>query len=312
MRVLVTGATGFLGRAVVGALARHGHDVVAMVHTNQQPPPGASTTVSGDILDVQSLRAAVTDVDAVCHLAAVTRMRESREQPVRYWRLNTTGTVNLLDAIGTAGRAPTKFVHASTAAVYGAPEQQPITEDTPPQPMNPYGASKLAADHAAAGLAETGAIGAISLRAFAVAGAIDVPDTDVSRVIPKVLAVQRGIEPEMIVNGDGTALRDFVHVADMADAFVLALDGCEVGSWRVYNIGGGRGASVADVLRVTEEVTGRPVPARHMPPAHEPPVLLADTARIESELGWQAKNSDLRQIISDGWNALNRAYAAQE
>jgi UDP-glucose 4-epimerase len=190
--------------------------------------------------------------------------------------------------------------------VYGQQAQQPISETAVLAPNSPYGTSKLAADQAAADLAATGAIGAISLRAFNVAGALPGhPDRDTTRLIPQLLAVQQGQAPELVVNGDGTAARDFVHVADMATAFVLALQACEPGTWRAYNVGSGHSSTVLDVIDTTETVTGRPVPRRHIAAAHEPATLLADSTRIRSELGWQPHKSSLSEIISDAWTALN-------
>ena len=315
MRVLVTGAAGFLGTAVTAALARHGHEPVAFIRRDRPEPDGAVATRRGDIGDLDGVCAAVADVEAVCHLAGLARVRDSIADPLLYWRTNLGGTLNVLDAlVAVADRnRPKRLVLASTAAVYGTPERQPINEDAPTTPGNPYGASKLAADYAAAHVAATGTLGAISLRAFNIAGAAGgVPDRDISRLIPKLLAVQAGLEPELAINGDGSAVRDFVHVIDMAEAFVLALGGCTPGQWRAYNVGGGRRTRVLDVVRSVEQVTAGRVAVRHNPPAHEPPVLLADSTRITQELGWQPLNSDLSQILSDGWKALNNTYSAQE
>ncbi|MQA13371.1 MAG: NAD-dependent epimerase/dehydratase family protein [Pseudonocardiaceae bacterium] len=168
MRVLVTGATGFLGRAVVPALARTGHEVVALIRDPAATVRDAHSTVLGGLGDGTGL-VSLPDVDGVCHLAAVARARDSPADPLRYWRVNAGGTLALLEALNRQPRPPV-IVLASTCAVYGTPERQLITEDVPTCPANPYGASKLAADHMAAGLAATGAIGAISLRALNLAG----------------------------------------------------------------------------------------------------------------------------------------------
>lgn len=310
--MLVTGAAGFLGHAVVAALAERGHEPVAFVRSASVTPRRAAATIVGDLADPGSLRAAVRDMDGVCHLAARTRVRESLTTPLPYWHTNVGGTLNLLDAFADRS-APTSLVLASTAAVYGTPEVQPIAEDAPISPSNAYGASKAATDLAAANVAATGAIGAISLRAFNIAGAADgLTDRDLTRLIPKVLAVQAKLAEAVGVNGDGSAVRDFVHVVDMAHAFVLAVESCVTGQWRAYNVGSGRETTITDVLAVTEQVTGRPVPITRNPPAKEPPVLLADSRRIRAELGWQPRNSDLSQILSDGWNALTSAHAARE
>ena len=161
--------------------------------------------------------------------------------------------------------------------MYGEHAAQPIDEAVPPRPTSPYGSSKLAADLAVADLAATGAIGAVSLRAFNVAGGLPGhADRDETRLVPKAVAVARGRAAELVVNGDGSVVRDYVHVADMADAFARALDACRPGRWTAYNVGAGRRSTIADVVAAVAAVAGRSVPVRHRPPAAEPPELLAD------------------------------------
>ncbi|MEU3274506.1 NAD-dependent epimerase/dehydratase family protein [Saccharomonospora sp. NPDC006951] len=299
MRVLVTGGSGFLGRAVVAALISHGHEV-STLHRN------GDATHQGSVLNPADVTRAVADVEAVCHLAALTKVRESFVRPLDYWSTNTAGTLNVLAALARSGgsETPKRLVLASTAAVYGAPEHQPMDETTPTLPANPYGRTKLAADQAAADAVADGTLSVVSLRAFNIAGAFaGNGDSDQSRIIPRVLAVQQGLQPTLGINGNGDAVRDFVHVTDAADAFALALRSCRPGEWRAYNLGATR-ATVMDVVRAAEEVTGRTVPLEFNPPANEPPELVADTARIRQELGWQAKNSELTQIVRDAWTAL--------
>jgi UDP-glucose 4-epimerase len=304
MRVLVTGAAGFVGYAVATLLAEQGHEVTGLTRPGASALPKGVARLEGDLRTPETLPRAVAEADAVCHLAGLTKVRESRTGPVDYWRTNVGGTLAILDRL--AGVHTGRLVLASTCTVYGEQAEQPISETTAVTPSNPYGTSKLAADQAAADLAATGAIGAISLRAFNVAGALPGhPDRDTTRLIPQLLAVQQGRAPELVINGDGTAVRDFVHVADMAAAFVLALHACEPGSWRAYNVGSGRPSTVNDVIATAETVTGRPVPRRHIAPAHEPATLLADSTRIRSELGWQPEKSSLPRIISDAWTVLN-------
>jgi UDP-glucose 4-epimerase len=313
MRVLVTGAYGFVGNAVVRRLTEAGHDVIAMTHreVGASPPP-APDTVYADLRDPEQLRDAVRGADAVCHLAALTRVRESFERPDDYEAVNHGGTVALLDACAAefarTGR-PLRLVQASTAAVYGVPEQQRIDEQTPPRPTSPYGRTKLAADEALIRRAATGTVGAVILRAFNITGAVaGVGDPDLTRIIPKALAVAAGQASHVDVNGDGSAVRDFVHVDDLARAYVRAVQACEPGTHAVYNVGA-TGASVSDIVTATGRITGRQVPTVHNPPKPEPATLLADTTLIRRELDWNPERSSLDEMIIDAWRAVTEPRA---
>lgn len=302
MKVLVTGATGFVGYAVAALLAEQGHAVHGLTRSNAALHDGVNR-VHGDLSRADTLVSALSGMDGVCHLAGRTRVRESWTDPLGYWQANVGGTLTLLGAMLAAGTK--RLVLASSCSVYGEHAEQPIGEAALTAPSNPYGHSKLAADHAATDLAKTGALGAVSLRAFNVAGAVPCrPDRDETRLIPRALAAQLGTAPELVINGDGSAVRDFVHVSDMAAAFALALQACEPGTSRSYNIGSGRATSVHEVITTVEAVTGRPLPRRHAPAAQEPRELLADSTLITKELGWQPKHSDLHEIITDAWTAL--------
>jgi UDP-glucose 4-epimerase len=303
MRILVTGASGFVGYAVAALLTQRGHDVLGLTRSATSTLPDHVERAHGD-LSPESLLTALAGIDGVCHLSARTRVRESRSDPLGYWQTNVGGTLALLHAMNATGTR--RVVLASTCGVYGDQTSQPINESAATAPTSPYGTSKLAADNAAMDLADTGTIGAISLRAFNIAGALPGhPDPDETRLIPRMMAVQRGTAPELVVNGNGDAIRDFVHVADMAGAFTLALEACEPGIARVYNIGSGRPTRVRDVISMVEEVTGRRVARRHVPPAAEPQELLADSKAIEIDLGWSPHRSELREIIGDAWSAAN-------
>jgi UDP-glucose 4-epimerase len=303
MKVLVTGAAGFVGYAVAVLLIEQGHQVSGLTRSPTSPLPAGVQRLHGDLRKPETLPPALADIDGVCHLAGLTKVRESRTKPVDYWRTNVGGTLAILHRLADAGVG--RVVLASTCTVYGQQAAQPISETAALAPSSPYATSKLAADQAAADLAATGTIGAISLRAFNVAGALPRhPDRDTTRLIPQLLAVQQGRAPELVINGDGTAVRDFVHIADMANAFALALRACEPGTWRAYNVGSGHPSTVHDVIAVTETVTGRPVPRRHAAAAHEPATLLADSTRIRTELGWRPEKSSLPEIIADAWTAL--------
>ncbi|WP_262063968.1 NAD-dependent epimerase/dehydratase family protein [Streptomyces sp. STR69] len=310
MRVLVTGAYGFVGNAVVRRLSEAGHEVTAMTHRpvgDELPPAPVADTVHADLLHPEQLRAALQGADAVCHLAALTRVRESFERPDDYEAVNLGGTVALLaacaDEFARTGQ-PLQVIQASTAAVYGVPERQPIDEQAPPQPTSPYGKTKLAADEALIHRAGNGSVGAVILRAFNISGAVaGVGDSDLTRIIPKAVAVAAGQASHVDVNGDGSAIRDFVHVDDLARAYVQALQVCQPGTHAVYNVGA-TAASVSEIVAATERVTGRQVPVVHHPPKQEPSTLLADTSLIRRELDWKPERSSLEEIIADAWGAV--------
>jgi len=308
VRVLVTGATGFLGHAVTTALADRGHAVTALGRSGTDAPPRADRYVRADVRSIADIADVVASADAVCHLAALVRVRDSLDKPVDYWRTNVGGTLNVLDALARSAtrKAPKRIVLSSSGAVYGTPKHQPINEYQDTSPGNPYATTKLAADLAASNVAGMGTIGAVSLRAFNIAGASSGrADHDLTRLIPKILAVQARYADGVTINGDGSAIRDFVHVDDMADAFGRSIEVCEPGNWRAYNIGSGRRSTIREVVAVAEEVTGKPVPVRYAPPVNEPPVLVADPSRAMAELSWRPSRSSLTRIISDAWRAVN-------
>ena len=271
------------------------------------PASSAIEVVHADVRDARAIRAAVSGVDGVCHLAALSRVRESFERATEYRQVNATGTKIMVDALASKAESgqPALFVQASTHAVYGVPRHQPIAEDAFLAPTSPYGKSKADAENAVAA-SSVGALGAVCLRAFNVAGAVaDRTDTDQTRIIPRTLAVAAGRATVLEINGDGRAIRDFVHVEDVATAFLLALEGCRAGTYAVYNVGA-TAASVLDVIAVAEQITGRAIPVTHSPPKAEPPVLIADTTRIRRELSWAPERSSLSQIIGDAWEVVLR------
>jgi len=302
MRILVTGAAGFVGYAVASLLVEHGHTVTGLTRSPTAGLPASVHRHVSDLLEPKTLTAG--EFDGVCHLAGLAQVRESRTDPLRYWQTNVGGVLSLLEWLPTVGAE--RLVIASTCAVYGEPERQPIDEAAPEKPSSPYGSSKLAADRAAADLAATGRIGAITLRAFNITGAIPGrPDHDTTRLIPKLLAVARGEAPEITINGDGSIIRDYLHVRDMAAAFALAFDACRTGTWRVYNVGSGHPTSISDVINAVESITGHSVARRHAPAAPEPPELRAEVGRVRTELNWQPNSSSIETIISDAWSALD-------
>lgn len=302
MRVVVTGAGGFVGAAVAHVLLARGDEVVGLARDPGRLPDGVRP-VTGSVLDPDTVATALRGADAVCHLAARVRVRESRAEPLAYWRTNLDGTRTVL----TAAAAGTRVVLMSTCGVY-APSDDPIGEDAPLAPAHPYAASKLAADLLARDVALAGGPGVVCLRAVNVAGALGGRgDGDRTRLVPGLLAAVRGKRDRFTVHGDGSAVRDLVHVADLADGVLAALGVAEPGTWRVYTMGSGRPTSVAALVSVVEAVTGRPVPVRHGEPVDEPARLVADPTRARVELGWTAPRSSAARIVADAWAAITNA-----
>jgi UDP-glucose 4-epimerase len=304
LTVLVTGAFGFVGRAVVRQLLGVGHEVVALVSpwstVEAITAPGLSV-VRADVRDRDALAPVVSGVDGVCHLASRTRVRESFEDPVGYYATNVAGTIAVLDALDTAAPA---FVYTSTLAVYGSADRYPVTEEAPRRPANPYAASKAAAEDLVRFAADAGVVRAMVLRFANAAGSVDrFGDPDVSRIIPKVAGVAAGHFSHVDVNGDGSARREYIHVLDLADACVRALERATAGPADVLNVGSGYAASVAEVIDVGRAVTGRSVEVVHHPPAPEPPIVFADSARAMAVLDWQPTRSDLARLLTDAWAA---------
>lgn len=303
MRVLVSGAAGYIGGAVVRALAAAGHEPVAMVHHNRSTIPDWIEARPADLLSPHLLEDAVAGVEAVCHLGGLTRARESWGNALGYFQVNVTGTINLLDASAAAGVK--RLVFASTGAIYGSPDTLSMGEDLPAAPSHPYAASKRAAELAVEWQARSGRLGASILRLFSSAGRLDMDET---RIVPRTMAVALGVTDHLAVNGDGTAVRDLLHVDDVAGAFVSAVERCpQVGEIRVYNIGSGTGVSVMDVVAAAERVTGQAIPVEHLPPAAEPQRLIADPTRANTELGWKPTRSQLDDIVRDAWESVRRA-----
>ena len=313
MKVLVVGGAGYIGSVVASQLLGAGHEVVVLDNLyrgHEWAIPDGTQFVNCDLADEAKLRDTVDDgFDAVMHFAALSLVGESVEQPVRYFRANVGGTLNLLDAMRAAGVG--RLVFSSTAAVYGEPETVPITEDAPTIPTNPYGASKLAVDRAIGFETAATGLGAVSLRYFNVAGASgdqgEVHDPE-THLIPLVLQAASGVRPSVQIFGtdyptpDGTAVRDYIHVEDLARAHLLALEAIEGGGHRVYNLGNGNGFSVREVVDAARTVTDRPIEAVEGPRrAGDPAVLVASSDRIRTELGWTPEKPAIEDMIGDAW-----------
>jgi UDP-glucose 4-epimerase len=316
MRVLVTGGAGYIGSVVAAQLVAAGHDVVVLDDLStgfaDAVPPGA-TFVKGTLRDC-SAEVLADGVEAVLHFAAKSLVGESVANPAKYWSNNLGGTVALLEAMREIGVRT--LVFSSTAAVYGEPEGPTVKETDPTRPTSPYGASKIAVDTTLTEFCRLYGFGAISLRYFNVAGAHALdgaagrwlgerhnPET---HLIPNVLAAASEGRPVRIFGDDyptpdGTCVRDYIHVTDLADAHLRALGACRPGEHRIYNLGNGAGFSVREVIEVCREVTGIDVPVETAPRrAGDPAVLVASSAKIQSELGWQASR-DLRAMAADAW-----------
>jgi UDP-glucose 4-epimerase len=272
MRLLVTGGAGYIGSVVASLLTGAGHEVVVLDDLSTghaDAVPAAAEFVRGTVRDdAQAVLAG--GADAVLHFAAKSLVAESVASPSLYWQHNLGGTLALLEAMRVTGTP--RIVFSSTAAVYGEPERVPIEETAPTRPANPYGASKLAVDTALAEHARMHGIGAVSLRYFNVAGAHPGPDggwlgerhDPETHLIPNILAIALNDDPGACVSiygddyptPDGTCVRDYIHVADLARAHLLALDACTPGQNRVYNLSSGTGFSNLEVLQACREVTG--------------------------------------------------------
>jgi UDP-glucose 4-epimerase len=315
MKLLVTGGAGYIGSVVAAQLLEAGHDVVVLDDLStghaDAVPRGASMVTA----DLRSGAGPVlaTGIEAVLHFAAKSIVPESVADPARYWDNNLGQTIALLDAMRAAGVS--KIVFSSTASVYGEPEALPIPETAPTRPANPYGATKLAVDVTLAEYARLHGFGAVSLRYFNVAGAYrerggrwlgERHDTE-THLIPNVLAIALGGPGELSVFGDdyptpdGTCVRDYVHVADLARAHLLALGACVPGEHQVFNVGSGSGFSNREVLAACRDVTGRDIPSRMAGRRPgDPAMLIASSDRIRARLGWRVTRS-LTDMVADSW-----------
>ncbi len=314
MRLLVTGGAGYIGSVVAAMLVDGGHDVVVLDDLSTghaDAVPSAACFQQGTIRE-DALAVLSTGVDAVLHFAAKSLVGESVAEPALYWSHNLGGSLALLDAMRQAGTG--RIVFSSTASVYGQPERVPVTETDPVRPTSPYGESKLAVDIALAEYARMHQIGAVSLRYFNVAGAhADHAGTwrgerhnPETHLVPNVLAVARD-GGQLQLNGDdyptpdGTCIRDYIHVSDLARAHLLALEATAPGRHAVYNLGSGTGYSVREVLDTCREVTGREIPVRTVGRRPgDPAVLVSSADAIRADLGWHAE-LDLRSMVADAW-----------
>ena len=323
MRILVTGGAGYVGSHTVRRLLEAGHDVWvydSLVTGHAESVP-ADRLIRGNLHDGALLRQVFRDrrIESVVHFAAHCYVGESVTDPAKYYRNNVGGTLELLDAMRETGARHVVF--SSTCATYGIPLQVPITEDEPQKPINPYGFTKLAIERALADYSNAYGLRFAALRYFNAAGAS--PSGDIgehhepeTHLIPLVLQVALGVRPQIDVYGtdystpDGTCIRDYIHVDDLAEAHILALEKLTTGSplstldsQLFCNVGVGRGYSVREVIELARRITGRPIPVREAPRRPgDPPVLVASAERIRRELGWQPRYTTLEPILETAWH----------
>lgn len=314
MKLLVTGGAGYIGSIVSRLLLADGHEVVvfdSLERGHREAVAAEARLVVGDLRDADAIRQAVAEgFDGVLHFAAFALVGESVSDPGMYYRNNVVGTLNLLEAM-VAADVP-RLVFSSTCAVYGQPDEVPISEQAPPRPQNAYGASKLAADQMIGDFCTAHGLGAVSLRYFNVAGASGGAGEDhepETHLIPNVLKVALGQRESVDIYGidyptpDGTAIRDYIHIDDLATAHGLALDGARTGEHRIFNLGTGTGFSVKQVIAAVQEVTGVQIPALERPRRPgDPPQLIAAGQRVRTELGWEPQKPEITSMIADAWD----------
>lgn len=324
MRVLVTGGAGYIGSVVAEELLKAGHQVVVYDNLSQghrqAVPPGADL-VEADLADAAALRACLRrhGIEAVVHLAANLLVSESAANPAKYFRNNVANSLNLIEVMVELGVA--RLVFSSTAAVYGEPRRPPILEEDPTAPTNPYGESKLAVERMLPWYEAAYGLRYVSLRYFNAAGASDRCGEDhrpETHLIPQVIQAALGRRPYVEIYGtdyntpDGTGVRDYIHVTDLAAAHVLALEALE-GSSGIYNLGNGEGFSVRQVIETARDVTGCPIPTVERPRRPgDTGVLVASAAKIRAQLGWQPRSPDLRAILESAWSWHQRHPSGYE
>jgi len=342
VRILVTGGAGYIGSTVTACLAKNGHKAVVydnLSHGRRDLLPAGVELIEGELSDRTRLEkiflAARNDqepFDGVLHFAALIEAGESMQRPELYFRNNTASTLSLLEAMLKCG--PRRLVFSSTAAVYGEPESIPIQEDARLAPTNPYGQSKLLVEQMLTWLNRIHSFEYASLRYFNVAGAAEGPEGPESIVrgeshepethlIPLILDVALGRRASIRIYGDdyptpdGTCIRDYIHVSDLADAHLLALGALASGTGPknplIYNLGNGQGFSVRDVVEAARRVTGHPIPAEiHPRRPGDPAVLVASSAKAMRELGWKPQYTSLDDIVRTAWIWHQKRYRGAE
>jgi UDP-glucose 4-epimerase len=324
LTILVTGGAGYIGGTVALRLLSAGHNVLIydnFCHGHRELVPTGTRLIEGDLGNRELLERVFRDekVDGVMHFAALIEAGESMKHPELYFRNNTASTLTLLEAM-LAARVE-QLVFSSTAAVYGEPEKTPIEETAALAPTNAYGESKLLVEHMLTWLNRIHGLRYASLRYFNVAGAVEgrgEAHEPESHLIPLVLDVALGRRQSIKIFGkdyptpDGTCIRDYVHVGDLADAHILAFEAISTRSRLIYNIGNGQGFSVREVVESARRVTGHPIPVVEEPRRPgDPAVLVASSKRIIEELGWKPRYSSLDDIVHSAWIWHQQRYGGK-
>jgi UDP-glucose 4-epimerase len=315
-KIFVTGGAGYIGSHVVKLLGEKNYDVMVYdnLSTGNQDSVLYGKLVKGDILDFERIKTAMADFqpDAIMHFAAKIVVPESVAEPLKYYENNVYGAINVIKAMKEC--EADKFIFSSTAAVYGEPKEMPLSEDMPLSPVNPYGRSKAMVESILGDFSKARDFRYVSLRYFNVAGAdpegrIGETKKDATHLITMCVRTACGKRDKMYIYGtdyptpDGTCIRDYIHVMDLADAHVLALEYLlEGGRGDVFNCGYGRGYSVRQVVDATKKVTGVDFPVEYAPRRPgDPPGLVADSTKIKQKLGWKPEYNDLGFIIKTAW-----------
>jgi UDP-glucose 4-epimerase len=323
MNILVTGGAGYIGGTLTRLLLARGHSVTVydnLCHSNRLAVDAKAEFVEGDVADRALLEKTLNRgrFDGVMHFAALIEAGESMKRPEIYFRNNTAASLALMEAMLATGHD--RLVFSSTAACYGEPESSPIIEDAKLEPTNPYGESKLLVEQMLRWMNLSHGLKYASLRYFNVAGAIEgygEAHEPESHLIPLILDVALGRRANIKIFGrdyptkDGTCIRDYIHVRDLAEAHLLALGALsEAKSRLIYNIGNGQGFTVLEVIESVRRVTGRPIAVEECPRRPgDPAVLVASSEKIKTELGWKPKFAELDQIVGSAWEWHQRRYA---
>lgn len=312
MRILVTGGAGYIGSVATRVLKEAGHDVTVLDNLsrgNRDAVPRDVRFIKGDIKDLDRHIRRGDDIECIVHLAAYISASESMEKPEIYWRNNTFQTFEMMGAMKSLGIK--KLIFASTAAVYGDPGDHHITENHVKQPANTYGMTKLAIDLIIQSEAWSRDLAAISLRFFNVAGAykgLGERHVKESHIIPKAFEAVDNKSPFELYGTDydtedGTCVRDYIHVYDLATAITKSLDHLEPKKHKIYNLGNGNGFSNKEVILSVERVTGQVLQVEEMPRREgDAPVLVASNRKAHRELNWQPIYTDLDEIVLSAWN----------